>query len=125
MEIALTNLVQQGRIALSNIESRIRFHSPARQLQSERQRVDECSRRAISAQAHRLRLEAGRMGGLRKRLDALNPFQVLARGYAVVTKTDGSLIRNVNQAKANEPIQVRVSDGTFGAQITQSTANSQ
>jgi len=123
MVIALTDLIQQNRIELSNLESRLRFHSPARQLQSERQRVDELTRRATTVQAHRLELEASGLGGLGKRLEALNPFQVLARGYAVVTKTDGSLIRNVKQAKADESIQVRVSDGTFEAQITK--ANSQ
>ena len=120
MDIALANLIQQGRIELSNIESRLRFHSPARQLQSERQRMDELSRRATSAQSHRLALEASGLDGLGKRLEALSPFQVLARGYAVVTKTDGSLIRNVSQAKAGESVQVRVSDGQFGAQITKS-----
>ena len=120
MEVSLANIIQQNRIELSNIESRLRFHSPARQLQSERQRMDELSRRATSAQSHRLALATSGLSGLGKRLDALSPFQVLARGYAVVTKTDGSLIRNVKQTKAGESIQIRVSDGEFGAQITKS-----
>ena len=120
LDIALTHVIQQGRVELSNIESRLRFHSPARQLQSERQRLDELSRRGMSAQSHRLELEASGLDGLGKRLEALSPFQVLARGYAVVAKMDGSLIRSVEQAKVNESIQVRVSDGTFGAQVTPS-----
>ena len=117
MTMAMTALIETGRVELSNFESQLRFHSPARQLQSERQRVDELSRRATSAQAHRLALEASGLSGLGKRLDALSPFQVLARGYAVVTKTDGSVIRNVAQTKAGESIQVRISDGEFEATI--------
>jgi exonuclease VII large subunit len=43
---------------------------------------------------------------------------VLARGYAVVTRQpDGSLIRKVAEAAAGEDIQIRVSDGQFGATI--------
>ena len=117
IDIALTNQIQQGRIELSNIESRLRFHSPSRQLQSERQRLDELSRRAMSAQSHRLALEASGLDGLGKRLEALSPYQVLARGYAVVTKTDGSLVRHINQAQPDESIQIRVSDGQFDAKV--------
>jgi exodeoxyribonuclease VII large subunit len=53
-----------------------------------------------------------------KRLVALNPFEVLARGYAVVMRqADGSLIRSVGQAVTGEEIEVRVSDGNFNAKI--------
>lgn len=120
---AIVNMIETGRIELSNIESRLRFVSPSRRLQSERQRVDELSRRGQGAQAHRLALEASRLEGLGKRLVALNPFEVLARGYAVVTRqADGSLIRSVDQAGVGEDIQVRVSDGQFGARVSESAS---
>jgi len=129
MQVALQSNLERGRIELSNIESRLRFHSPERKFQSERQRVDDLSRRGMAAQAHRLALEASGLRGLGKRLEALSPFGVLARGYAVVTReADGSLIRNVGQAIAGETLRVRVADGDFPAQVTNSQqpkANSQ
>ena len=119
MEIAFANTIQQNRIELSDIESQLRFHSPFRQLRSERQRMDELSRRAATAQVHRLALEASGLNGFGKRLEALSPFQVLARGYAVVTRAaDGSVIRGVSQVAPDESIQIRVADGEFGAQVT-------
>ena len=49
---------------------------------------------------------------MQRRLDALNPLAVLARGYAVVTrKEDGSVVSRV--AQAGEEMKVRVSDGEF------------
>jgi exodeoxyribonuclease VII large subunit len=49
---------------------------------------------------------------MQKRLEALNPLAVLARGYAVVTrKDDGSVVSRVVQA--SDEMQVRVSDGEF------------
>ena len=117
-QMAMAALLERGRVECSNIESRLRFYSPARRLQSERQRADEWARRLLAAQSHRLVLEASRLEGLGKRLDALNPFQVLARGYAVVTRpADGSLIRKVGQVKAGDALRVRVSDGEFGVNV--------
>lgn len=116
MEMAIVNQIETSRATISNLQSRLLFVSPARRLQSERQRADEWSRRLVAAPAHRLALEAEKVAGLGKRLVALSPFEVLARGYAVVTRpADGSLIRNVGQVKENEQIEVRVSDGKFGA----------
>jgi exodeoxyribonuclease VII large subunit len=119
MQVAIQSNLERGRVELSNIESRLRFFSPARKLQSERQRVDELSRRGLAAQTHRLALEASQIRGMEKRLVALNPFEVLARGYAVVTRqADGSLIRKVKQAAVGGEIQIHVSDGQFDAKIT-------
>jgi exonuclease VII large subunit len=49
---------------------------------------------------------------MQRRLEALNPNAVLARGYAVVTrKDDGRVVSRVMQA--SEEMKVRVSDGEF------------
>lgn len=118
-EMAMTNLLERGRIESSNLESRLRFYSPARRLQSERQRVDEWTRRLLGAQSHRLALEAGKVEGTGKRLVALNPFEVLARGYAVVTRqADGSLVRSVEDVREGEGLRVRVSDGEVEGTVT-------
>lgn len=118
-EMAIASLLERGRIELSNIESRLRFYSPARRLQSERQRVDEWTRRLSGAQVHRLALEASRINGMGKRLEALSPFQVLARGYAVVTRqADGSLVRSVEDVREGEGLRVRVSDGEIEGTVT-------
>ncbi len=118
LEAAMISRIEADRIELANLESRLRFVSPVRRLQSERQRMDELSRRVWAAQAHRLALEASGLEGLGKRLMALNPFEVLARGYAVVTRqADGSLVRLAAQVQPGEVIQVRVADGQFDAKV--------
>jgi exodeoxyribonuclease VII large subunit len=54
-----------------------------------------------------------------KRLVALNPFQVLARGYAVVTRqADGSLVRSVDDVREGDGLRVRVSDGDVEGTVT-------
>jgi exodeoxyribonuclease VII large subunit len=74
--------------------------------------VDELARRIYSSLLHRVQLQSTHIKGMRKRLQALNPSAVLARGFAVVTrKEDGSVVSRV--AQASEQMKVRVSDGEF------------
>ncbi len=111
--------LRHHRLRLANLQTRLSLVSPLRRLRSEQQRLDEWTRRLVAAQAHRLALEAERLSGLRKRLLALSPFEVLARGYAVVTRqVDGRLIRSVAQARVGEAIRIRLADGQFDAEIT-------
>jgi exodeoxyribonuclease VII large subunit len=98
--------------SLASLAAALRYASPERRILSERQRVDELARRAQTAVLHRIQLQSMHVGGMHRRLEALNPLAVLGRGYAVVTrKDDGSVVSRV--AQAGEEMQVRVSDGSF------------
>lgn len=108
---ALKTLAEQ-KASLDSLVSQLRYVSPDRRIQSERQRVDELARRAHAALSHRIQLQSMHVRGMERRLAALNPLAVLNRGYAVVTrKDDGSVISHV--AQASDEMQVRVSDGEF------------
>jgi exodeoxyribonuclease VII large subunit len=109
---ATLNLLAEQKTALSSLVSQLRYISPDRRIQSERQRVDELARRAHSALYHHIQVQSTHVKGMQRRLEALNPNVVLARGYAVVTrKDDGSVVSHVSQASAE--MKVRVSDGEF------------
>jgi exodeoxyribonuclease VII large subunit len=117
-EITLSNLDTRHDV-LVTLQERLGFYSPLRRIQTERQQVDELSRRAHAAWSHRISLEASHLGGQERRLEALNPLAVLGRGYAVVTrKTDGIVINKTEQAKPEQLISIRVSDGQFDAKVT-------
>ncbi len=112
----LTDQLDERNNALSSLRDGLRFLSPSRRIQSERQRLDDGARRFLAAQTPRLALEANQIEGFGKRLESLNPLQVLGRGYAVVTRRkDNMLIRKVSQA--HDGIRVRVSDGEFDAEV--------
>ena len=109
---AMLNLLAEQKNSLSSLVSQLRYVSPDRRIQSERQRVDELTRRAHSSLFHHLQLQSAHVKGMQRRLEALNPNAVLARGYAVLTrKDDGQVISRV--AQAGEEMKVRVSDGEF------------
>lgn len=103
---------------------RLRFASPRAQVANARQRVDEGSHRIEAAIRHQLALRQSAVAGLSQTLRAVGPAAVMARGYSVVTRVkDGAVVRSVGQVEPDEGINVRVSDGTFGAQVTSSDEN--
>ena len=107
------------KIFSSALIARLRYVSPSRRIQSDRQRLDDLSRRALAALNYRVQLHAAHLKGFASRLEALSPQGVLNRGYAIVTRmVDGSVVTRIKQAKAGEQIRVRVSDGQFDAEIT-------
>jgi exodeoxyribonuclease VII large subunit len=109
---ATLNYLAEQKTSLSSLVSQLRYVSPDRRIQSERQRVDELTRRAHSSLFHHVQLQSAHIRGMQRRLEALNPNAVLARGYAVVTrKEDGRVISRV--AQASEEMKVRVRDGEF------------
>ena len=109
---ATLNLLAEQKTALSSLASELRYVSPERRIQSGRQRVDELTRRGRSSLFHHLQLQSAQVTGMQRRLQALNPMEVLRRGYAVLTrKDDGSVISRV--AQAGDEMKVRVSDGEF------------
>ena len=109
---SMINLIAEKKTSLSSLIVQLRYTSPERRIQSERQRVDELARRAHSSLGHRLQLQSTHVKGMQKRLAALSPHAVLARGYAVVTrKDDGNVVSRV--AQASDEMNVRVSDGEF------------
>jgi exodeoxyribonuclease VII large subunit len=126
-----TKLAEIGRVLVSGtaanlrrqresatwLDSRLRLFSPARRLQTERQRLDELTRRGNAAQTHRLELAAEKLRGLESRLLALSPLAVLGRGYAVVTK-GRKVIFSTAQVQEGDALRVRVRDGEFDARVT-------
>jgi len=111
--------VEDRQARLDEIERRLLRASPLWQIQNGRQRLDDLSARCQLSLSHSLQLRRAGVTGLHSRLLTLNPLAVLERGFAVVSRADGSLVRSVSQVKAGDNIQVQVADGIFGADVTQ------
>ena len=55
--------------------------------------------------------------GLKGRLTALSPLNVLDRGYAIVNGEAG-VVHTVQDVCPKQPLTVRVKDGTFDVTVT-------
>jgi exodeoxyribonuclease VII large subunit len=65
----------------------------------------------------------GRLGADLRHLRALSPARTLERGYAVVTGSDGNVLRAAGSVQVGDAIGVRLAEGRLEAAVTSSEIN--
>jgi exodeoxyribonuclease VII large subunit len=60
-------------------------------------------------------IAAEEIGGLRTQVRTLSPQATLDRGYSVVQKSDGSVLRKASEVKPGEKLRLRLAQGEVGA----------
>ncbi|OGO26974.1 MAG: hypothetical protein A2Z16_09655 [Chloroflexi bacterium RBG_16_54_18] len=117
----LTGLIEDrvagARTRLAQYLSTLQVRSPVSEIRTDRQRVDDISRRLSSMLKHGLEIRGARLAGLSDRLISLSPQATLSRGYAVITQPDGSLLRSIIQLSVGSEVAVRLLDGSFDAAV--------
>lgn len=119
----LLTILADQRWLVKNTHSRLGYASPARQIRSRQQQVDDYSRLLERLILHQVELNGARLVGVRAHLSALDPYAVFDRGYAMVTRQDdGRLVRSVQQVQTADEVQIRLADGSLGATINSKVA---
>ena len=110
-------LLSTWRWGFDRSQAMLTLHSPVGRIRSSRQRLDDQARHLSTLANYQLNLRHARLAHLEASLSALNPLSILQRGYAVVTRPDGSLVRSVNQVQTGDPLIVRLHDGSFPVSV--------
>ena len=87
-------------------------------LQKNRQSVDFLLKYSEKAVDSKISLLFSRFANDCARLETVNPFSVLKRGYAIVNDENGSQLVSKNQVKSGQKIDVRLKDGILNAIVT-------
>lgn len=103
---------------LFHLNRRLALRSPQTRLLSDRQRVDEWLHRCTQSLNNHVRVSRIHLAGLISNLENLNPGAVLGRGYAIVWREDGSLLRAASQAQLDERLSVQMHDSSFAATVS-------
>jgi exodeoxyribonuclease VII large subunit len=119
LDSLLSSRLEAARQRLAETRTSLDRLSPWRQVQNDRQRLDELYERIRRALTAGERLRRARLEGLQQRLEALNPLAVLQRGFAVVHDSDGRLVGSIHVVSAGDDVSVRLADGSFGATVRQ------
>ncbi|MGD8623806.1 MAG: exodeoxyribonuclease VII large subunit [Anaerolineae bacterium] len=118
LQASLGRRLEKARQALAQQRQALDRLSPQGRVDAGRQAVDELTRRAARAAAHRLALQRASLAGLEARLGALSPLSTLERGYAIVRHGQtGRVVRSVRDVAGGESLDVQVQDGEFGAVV--------
>jgi exodeoxyribonuclease VII large subunit len=94
-----------------------RMLSPAQQLAHRREKLGQFGIRLQNAMQQLLHKQQERLLRLSLNLQHLNPSAVLSRGYALVQKPDGSIVRDSRQLAAGDTVDIRFAAGNAGAEI--------
>ena len=123
MAVAMQTKIDRAGERLANLAGRPVLKSPLASFESRRKALELLEKRLIAAQSGNVAKTKQRFVAQVSKLDAMSPLKVLTRGYAMVAREDGTIVRSVSDVKPKEPIAVRVSDGTIVASVIGGTPN--
>ena len=93
--------------------------SPQGYLDKRAQDLELLKGRLLAAQNRNISQKKERYLRSVSKLDAMSPLKVLSRGYALVNKNDGTLLRSVSQTEKGEKITVSLQDGKIIAEVAE------
>jgi exodeoxyribonuclease VII large subunit len=122
MEARLRQLATQ-RLSLAHerfdvLAKRLTRAHPGARLQQQTQRLDELDMRLRRAWENAFARAGQRLQLAQRGLDAISPLATLERGYAIVTRADGSVLQDAADVNAGDEIEARLKRGSVRARIT-------
>ena len=103
---------------LSLLAHRLANHAP-RELQAQRARLVQVQGDLHHGSAMQLAAARQRLDALAARLRALDPSQVLARGYAWLSDAAGRAVTSAQLLEVGQPLQAVLQDGVADVRVTQ------
>ncbi len=114
---AWTRAHQLRGLQLAQLQQRLRQRHPARTLNLLRNQVAGLEQRLVTAQAMRLERRQQRLVGLARALDAVSPLATVSRGYAIVQRQDGSIVRDAVSVDVGERLSARLARGRVECRV--------
>lgn len=119
MTTALTRQVKAARQHLQVLSGSPALQSPTGYLEQRRKSLELLQNRLVSAETRTVERKDRQFIELTSKLDAMSPLKVLTRGYALVRREDGMVLKSVRKIEPGERIKVSLSDGSLTAAVTE------
>ncbi|MDJ0342714.1 exodeoxyribonuclease VII large subunit [Streptomyces sp. H10-C2] len=114
----VTGLLDREQRGLDAALSRPSMARPHRMVEEREEQVEALVDRSRRTLRHLLDRADGELEHTRARVVALSPAATLQRGYAVLQRTDGSVVRAPDEVAAEDELRARVSGGAFMVRVT-------
>ncbi len=119
LDRAVGNLIDRERHRLESIRSRPVLAHPHVLLNQRADDIGRLQERAERSLDHRLRGAADDLRHTVARLRALSPAATLQRGYAIVQRADGHVVRSAGEVTDGDRLRVRLAEGELRASVEQ------
>jgi exodeoxyribonuclease VII large subunit len=98
--------------------ARLRRAAPAQRIAGYQQNLNYVNQKINQAMQQRLTMMQAHVDRVSDRLTALDPQAVLARGYAIVRDSAGTIIRSTQASHPQQAIHIQFADGQIDATVT-------
>jgi exodeoxyribonuclease VII large subunit len=110
---AVEAYLQREQHGLDNLRARPALKAPHAALDARALEVRDSVERARRAMTNRLDRAADELGHTRSRVLALSPAATLTRGYAILQRPTGAVVRDPDEVPAGELLHAHVAGGVF------------
>jgi exodeoxyribonuclease VII large subunit len=104
--------------ALERVHARLLRQDLSKRLRAHCDRAQKLEGRMLRSCEAGLRRRQAHWAAVNGRLESLSPLAVLRRGYALVYREDGGLLREASTARIDETITTRLANGSVTSRIT-------
>ncbi|MCQ4082292.1 exodeoxyribonuclease VII large subunit [Streptomyces sp. RB6PN25] len=114
----VTHRLEREEHGLEAALSRPSMAHPHRMVEEREEQIAGLAQRARRCLGHLLDRADADVEHTRARVLALSPAATLQRGYAVLQRADGAVVRAATEVKEDETLRARVADGEFSVRVT-------
>jgi exodeoxyribonuclease VII large subunit len=110
--------LQRDRLRLLDARGRLLRASPQQRVQQLLARRHQAGARLTQALQTYLARASHRLALAQRGLDTVSPLATLTRGFAIVTRADGTLVTDAAAVRVDDEIQARLARGSVAARVT-------
>jgi exodeoxyribonuclease VII large subunit len=119
---ALGHIIDREQQRVDALRSRPSLAKPHAVLDQHQAEIAGWRDRAARCLRHRLDRADDGLSHTTARLRALSPAATMQRGYAIVQRADGTVVRAPGEVGTGDPLRIRVAGGEFHAEVTEENA---
>jgi exodeoxyribonuclease VII large subunit len=116
---AVRSVIEREERGLAHALARPCIQRPQRMVEERAEQIDSLLARGRRCLGHLLDRADSELSHTRARVLALSPAATLERGYAVLRRGDGHVVRSPEEVSAGEVLRARVAEGEFTVRIAE------
>ena len=117
LDTVLRARMERDRARLRHADAVLRAWHPGRRLALLAERLAGLRMRPRAALASQLQRDALRLRGLARSLESVSPLATIARGYAILQRPDGHVVRSTADANPGDTLDARLQDGVLQVKV--------
>ncbi|MGP3927189.1 exodeoxyribonuclease VII large subunit [Streptomyces sp. 8N616] len=115
---AVTGLLDREERGLAGVRHRPCMERPQRMVEEREEEVEALLHRGRRTLGHLLDRADSELAHTLARVVSLSPAATLERGYAVLQRADGTVVRSADEVTPDEKLRARVAEGEFTVRVT-------